>query len=207
MMNPEFAYFRTSRNDGIEDSEISASVSRIWRKVAGTTFNLDGDVLYSYASPQMYAGFSISVRTNKNDFNGREVAALRLSAVSGNGKAYAVLCETGMFAGLRPAVRTVGSNTELTEFDHTILIDASASIRINLPANPLIGQTYDLLMNNAPSVPFNHRIICNRNIIHYGQSDIWSASEVEIDAYGAVRMTFAEDINGNGRWWVYRIAV
>ena len=207
MMNPEFAYFRTSRNDGNEDSEISASVSRIWRKVAGTTFNLDGDVLYSYASPQMYAGFSISVRTNKNDFNGREVAALRLSAVSGNGKAYAVLCETGMFAGLRPKVRTVGSNTELTEFDHTILIDASASIRINLPANPLIGQTYDLLMNNAPSVPFNHRIICNRNIIHYGQSDIWSASEVEIDAYGAVRMTFAEDINGNGRWWVYRIAV
>lgn len=205
MMNPEFAYFRASRNDGNEDSEISASVSRIWRKVAGTTFNLDGDVLYSYASPQMYAGFSISVRTNKNDFNGREVAALRLSAVSGNGKAYAVLCETGMFAGLRPKVRTISGKTTLGPTDHTILVDSTASFTITLPSSAELGQEHILLFGGSTYTQHTKVLACASPIIHCQLDDIWEAKQLNLPSKGIVFIVYANDVNGDGRWWVTKI--
>lgn len=205
MMNPEFAYFRASRNDGNEDSEISASVSRIWRKVAGTTFNLDGDVLYSYASPQMYAGFSISVRTNKNDFNGREVAALRLSAVSGNGKAYAVLCENGMFAGLRPKVRTISAATTLGPTDHTILVDSTASFTITLRSSAELGQEYILLFGGSTYTQHTKVLACESPIIHCQLDDVWEAKQLNLPSKGIVFIVYANDVNGDGRWWVTKI--
>ena len=56
---------------------------------------------------------------------------------------YAISCDNGQFAGLRPILRTISSNNyTLTNLDHTIIITSTAVTRINLPGYPENGQEF-----------------------------------------------------------------
>lgn len=56
---------------------------------------------------------------------------------------YAISCDNGQFAGLRPMLRTISSNNyTLTNLDHTIIITSTAVTKINLPGYPENGQEF-----------------------------------------------------------------
>ena len=58
----------------------------------------------------------------------------------------------GMFAGLRPRMRTITSSDTLSKLDHTVIINNSSAITITLPSNPQEGQTYKILHPSAVGV-------------------------------------------------------
>ena len=61
---------------------------------------------------------------------------------------YSILSRAGLFAGLRPNIRTITSNSkpaeqDLTDFDHTIIVEASCTLY--LPTSPQVGQRYEII--------------------------------------------------------------
>ena len=59
----------------------------------------------------------------------------------------AIMCTSGMFAGLRPKLRAIQASATLTSDDHTIIninskTGASNAVTLNLPTSPLAGQEY-----------------------------------------------------------------
>lgn len=68
-------------------------------------------------------------------------------------KPFAITCDSGMFAGLRPAVNVVstltGNTLYLTERDHTIIITLDKEIDIQLPSNPKQGQEYLIIKTSS----------------------------------------------------------
>jgi hypothetical protein len=106
----------------------------------------------------------------------------------------------GTIRGLRPASRVVSSTgsssypTQLTEYDHSILVRASGKTYIKLPNEPLDGQEYIIetmgvdieLMSPAPNMyshkennssPKNSFLITARGVFrmkYYGDANMWT---------------------------------
>lgn len=126
---------------------------------------------------------------------------------------YSTLKPWGMFAGLRPHVRTISSESAakdkiITEFDHTIMIDSSSAITLTLPSIPQIGQEYIIMMSNTESTSVKHTIMgssaCKVN--HPTSSrPLMGQTSISVDAHGCVRLSCALDCNGTKKWWFYRL--
>lgn len=81
---------------------------------------------------------------------------LRLSATGANratysssgspfGGNFAIWCDAGMFAGLRPHTRVVTSTSaSLANTDHTVVVRNSSNCTITLPQTPEIGQEFEI---------------------------------------------------------------
>lgn len=126
---------------------------------------------------------------------------------------FAIWAKAGMFAGLRPMVRTVKKSTKITKitiYDHTIFVDPPLNTILNfyLPSEQIVGQEFEIVMNNVTNVSFKHKLHepNNNAIINWPMADEWNKSMVEMTAIGVIKIYGAKDKKGNFRWWVYRTA-
>lgn len=55
---------------------------------------------------------------------------------------YAIYCDSGMFAGLRPKTVKIVKSTTLTVFDYNVIAEPTGNITITFPSSVLVGQTY-----------------------------------------------------------------
>lgn len=127
-----------------------------------------------------------------------------------------IKCVAGMFSGLRPYIKTISSNYTLTYLDHTILVDTTDQITINLPkpgkedvfgAQTLqLGQEYLLVFNGGPGETRTIVLEGTSANIHMPLDDKWSVSSINLTRKGMVKIIYAPDKSGNGRWWVTRLA-
>lgn len=122
---------------------------------------------------------------------------------------YAICAPNGLFAGLRPNIRRVVSNTTLNKFDHTILIDIQSSITITLPTEAdsygkeLIeeGQEYILMLPGGKNTGFSHTLVSPKNRIHFPETDLWNRGSLGFPAKGLIYLRYCYN-----RWWGYRIS-
>ena len=119
---------------------------------------------------------------------------------------FAIKCTAGMFAGLRPKVRTISAATTLDPTDHTILVDSTASFTITLPSQAEVGQEYLLLFGGSTYKQHTKVLACASPIIHCQLDDKWNVESLNLTSQGAVLIVYANDVNGDGRWWVTRLA-
>ena len=66
---------------------------------------------------------------------------------------FAIRCDKGMFAGLRPVIRSISSSSNISVLDHTIIVINSATC--TLPQNPENGQCYVFLKNGGATLTIN----------------------------------------------------
>ena len=120
---------------------------------------------------------------------------LGTDSVGGN---YAIFCEAGQFAGLRPKTRIIQgtiSKAELTvsKYDYNIIYKWNNDGTLIFPANPVIGQTVRIFkhptvssrvlivdLNGKTSISYNGQSAGNDNCFadyHYGAKEfIWDGS-------------------------------
>ena len=55
---------------------------------------------------------------------------------------YAIYCDNGMFAGLRPKTVKIVTSTTLTVLDYNVIAEPTANITITFPSSVRVGQTY-----------------------------------------------------------------
>ena len=121
---------------------------------------------------------------------------------------YAIQAHDGMFAGLRPYVRVIGTNSSnsdktLTELDHTIFINSSSDITIYLPRNPENGQEYTILFSLPTSTPVKHLISAGTGTTIFIPIDGTTLiNSISVDAHGCVKLIYIKDIG----WLYYRMA-
>lgn len=121
--------------------------------------------------------------------------AFRADAPNG----YAIFSLDGMFAGLRPKSRSVGSGTTyLDELDHTIFAPNSSS-KIYLPSTPKEGQEYVVLAPNGGVTIYG-----NGHTLHLFHDGVGRSSFTcgDIATRLEVRLYWNEYDN---KWWVTHI--
>ena len=124
---------------------------------------------------------------------------------------FSKVTSSGMFAGLRPHVRTISSGSAandktITEFDHTIMIDSPSAITLTLPSDPQVGQEYLFMMSLLESTQVKHKLIASSSCsIHDPLANTWSNTSLNVGGYGCVRLSCALDSNGTKKWWIYRL--
>lgn len=186
--------------------DFTMSVSDITKASQYAASDSKGNILYNTILTNYKAGFNISLKCNRAtqyDY----LAALNVSAEGTGAKSMqAIRCDAGVFAGLRPIVRTLSAGGQLTIYDHTVLVDCTSSIRIWLPDYPEAGQTFEIFISNTSSVTYKHTIASLITPMHSPNANIWSANSISVDAYGLIRVTCAKSRNGNLCWWLYRLA-
>ncbi len=213
-INPEFFYHRYRRlvTNG-EDTEVIVGASHSYMNRSTGVFDKNGNLLYEINVPELMPGLKVQVHTNKSTLvANRDLMAIRVSAKAGtNAPAYAIYCENGRFAGLRPNTRRIVSSTTLTVLDHTILIDitTTTTIAITLPTEAdnngkeLIedGQEYIIMMPHGRSASHTHILKSTKNRIHWPESDQWNMGTLNFPAKGMIYLIYCYK-----RWWGYRIS-
>lgn len=69
---------------------------------------------------------------------------------------YAIYCDNGMFAGLRPKTVKIVNSTTLTVLDYNVIAEPTANITITFPSSVRAGQTYRIF---KPKTVSNRRIV------------------------------------------------
>lgn len=69
---------------------------------------------------------------------------------------YAFYSRSGMFGGLRPNIRKMTASGALTSVDHTLVIENTGRIEVELPYSTEKGQTYRLIHTTGNNVVFVH---------------------------------------------------
>lgn len=167
--------------------------------------DIDNNIIYTTMERKIPKGFVVRLENNRTDQISEYDAALEIIA-KGAGAQYmqAIRCSAGLFAGLRPMIRTMTKSGGLTKYDHTILVDTTSSITIGLDIVDLeAGQTFDIFISNAS---VKHTIASLITPIHSPNANIWSADSISVDAYGLIRVICAKSRNDNLCWWLYRLA-
>ena len=125
---------------------------------------------------------------------GKGNIALVLGAKDG----YAVYCQEGMFAGLRPTTRvisTTGSTASrnlLNELDFSVLVNlTSGTCYLELPKNPLDGQEYHIESRGA-----NLNIIASQSVFsHYSGTTTSAGTPLTQASRALLRFKFYKDAN------------
>ncbi len=112
----------------------------------------------------------------------------------------AIQCVSGMFAGLRPMLRTITSTITLNYFDHTIFVATTSAITITLPSNPPIGQEIVILFKGTSSATNKCTVTTTANTIKNYWENATHATH-QINMRGIVLYTFVYD-NGS-KYWIY----
>lgn len=150
----------------------------------------------------------------KDNSRGAEAyAAIEAGCTGGDqAKQIAYKARSGMFAGLRPMVRTITANAQaseltLTEMDHTIIVISSSGKNLNLPETALIGQEIVIMMSNSGDTSVLHGIYSTQDcqIINPASGGA-SATSISISATGVVKFVCAANGSGVKNWWYYRLA-
>ena len=126
----------------------------------------------------------------------KPIATYLGSPIGGN---FAIQANNGMFAGLRPMTRYIGSNQTLTKLDHTILTwKESGTLTITLPTNPENGQEYIFykMKNYSLVVTAPNNVIINNIHGVKGQSTGENSSFA-----GVVSIVWSSEDNC---WWYAR---
>lgn len=115
---------------------------------------------------------------------------------------YAIYCDNGMFAGLRPKTVKIVTSTTLTALDYNVIAEpTAASLTITFPSSVSVGQTYRIF---KPKTVSSRRIVVStggKSIRGFGlRSDGYSASELsntplDTDKWGVVEYVF------DGTYW------
>lgn len=107
------------------------------------------DTSQNYTSSQRI-GIDVSVDTNASENIGIHVSCY------GGSNNYAIKCYSGLFAGLRPNIRTVTTTSvTLNEYDHTIVVNTTSAVTIYLPSSPKLGQVYNIIHTTTGTLTFN----------------------------------------------------
>lgn len=69
---------------------------------------------------------------------------------------YAIYCDNGMFAGLRPKTVKIVNSTTLTVLDYNVIAEPTANITITFPSSVRVGQTYRIF---KPKTVSSRRIV------------------------------------------------
>ena len=107
----------------------------------------------------------------------------------------AIMCTSGMFAGLRPKLRAIQSSATLTSDDHTIINinskpGASNAVILNLPTSPLAGQEYRICNKYNTHL----YVTCSTKSIR----DLWTGSIV--GSYFVETANMIDVIWGGSEW-------
>ncbi|MBQ6029894.1 MAG: hypothetical protein IJL31_00130 [Oscillospiraceae bacterium] len=99
----------------------------------------------------------VDISASVADSDGWEANLVRLSVKPSK---YAVVCNSGMFAGLRPAIRTAYSGSALEDNDNVIIISNGT---LYLPSSPKKGQMYIIFHTSSSYllISGNGKTICN----------------------------------------------
>ena len=68
---------------------------------------------------------------------------------------HAIHSLSGVYAGLRPNIRKVTASGELSNLDHTLIVENNGSITLTLPSENITGQTYKLIHTTENGVTFH----------------------------------------------------
>lgn len=82
------------------------------------------------------------------DDNKYKIAAQINAAEDG----HAIHCLSGLYAGLRPNIRTIYENDTLDALDHTVIVDNGSHMTLTLPRTPMPGQTYKIIHRSDKSI-------------------------------------------------------
>lgn len=150
-------------------------------------------------------GPSFSVSRNNNYMN-QNYAAIEVDCYGGDeSNAMAFRAINGMFAGLRPKMRTITSGETLSKLDHSVMVICPTSMTITLPKDPEIGQEYELYMISTESAAHRLTIDGNGTGIQNPVGGTWGHSTLEANPYGVIRLVCAYDQHGTKLWWFYRL--
>lgn len=121
---------------------------------------------------------------------------------SERGGNYAIYCDNGMFAGLRPKTVKIVTSTTLTALDYNVIAEpTTASLTITFPSSVSVGQTYRIF---KPKTVASRRIVVStggKSIRGFDmQYDDYRASELsntplDTDKWGVVEYVF------DGTYW------
>ena len=165
-------------------------------------------------SINLYDLFSSAIVALKDNSRGADAyAAIEAGCTGGDqAKQIAYKARSGMFAGLRPMVRTITANAQaseltLTEMDHTIIVISSSGKNLNLPETALIGQEIVIMMSNSGDTSVLHGIYSTEDcqIINPASGGA-SATSISVSATGVVKFVCAANGSGVKNWWYYRLA-
>lgn len=165
-------------------------------------------------SINLYDLWSSSIVALKDNSRGAEAyAAIEAGCTGGDqAKQIAYKARSGMFAGLRPMVRTITANAQaseltLTEMDHTIIVISSSGKNLNLPETALIGQEIVIMMSNPGDTSVLHGIYSTQDcqIINPASGGA-SETSISVSATGVVKFVCAANGSGVKNWWYYRLA-
>lgn len=114
---------------------------------------------------------------------------------------YAIYCDNGMFAGLRPKTVKIVNSTTLTVLDYNVIAEPTANITITFPSSVRVGQTYRIF---KPKTSANRIITVstdNKSIrdfgLRYNDVNNLEVTKTPLDAskWGVVEYVF------DGTYW------
>lgn len=156
---------------------------------------------------------SLSVKRD-NNYMDKNYAAIEVECEGDDTSSLmAISAKSGMFAGLRPQIRTITANSTqkekgLKNLDHTIMVVSSQGLNLYLPSEAMLGQEIVIMMSNKEETSVLHTIYSGSDgcLIESPQSGKSSQSSLEILAKGIVKFVCAYNGSGEKRWWYYRLA-
>lgn len=114
--------------------------------------------LQAYPTPST-GGFVHKNIISKIQYNGTnsntDTYAIYLDATGGLKNNYAIYCNNGVTAGLRPYTKVISNSTVLDKIWYNILLLNTTSITLTLPSDPETGQTYEISRVNKYDLTFN----------------------------------------------------
>ena len=116
-------------------------------------------------------------------------------------------CEGGMFAGLRPHLRQVSSSLTLANTDHTIIVNNTSEITLTLPADPEVGQTYEIWHTTTNKVNIQTYNRTTRKYINRLTKTAGFAYSYYSDAKEMIKVVFTHSLyytssNEKGLWLI-----
>lgn len=114
---------------------------------------------------------------------------------------YAIYCDNGMFAGLRPKTVKIVNSTTLTVLDYNVIAEPTANITITFPSSVRIGQTYRIFKpktsaNRIITVSTDNKSIRDFGLRYDGVNNLEvSGTPLDASKWGVVEYVF------DGTYW------
>lgn len=114
---------------------------------------------------------------------------------------YAIYCDNGMFAGLRPKTVRIVNSTTLTVLDYNVIAEPTANITITFPSSVSVGQTYRIFKpktsaNKIITVSTDNKKIRGFGLRYDGVNNLEvSGTPLDASKWGVVEYVF------DGTYW------
>ena len=164
-------------------------------QISNVTYNTSMTFAKGAQFAMVKQGYDFNTFTDGKYFTPTYTALRVICDVGSTSKhSYAIGCPHGMYAGLRPSIEYWTGSQELDIFAHTVVINSSSKVTVNLPANPPNGQEYVLLclQNNHISINGNGKEIFVMNENATKTSDSFTSDNLR-----RITLTYCSDY---GKW-------